>query len=150
MMHSVLLVVPLLPDAATMAWVERELAKATWRTREAILKTLVYLAPVDAPRVANIYRKSVGLTRVNGAHVLEQPALGGLMDHYAIEWSLAGEDGYKSLLKENPEAFFPSPLFMVTVLDSVLSIFSCCFVRSPQVIDTPESCGACSGYKSLR
>ncbi len=52
--------------------------------------------------------------------------------------------------KAKDDEYFPSPLFMVTVLDSVLSIFSCCFVRSPQVIDTPESCGACSGYRSLR
>lgn len=55
-----------------------------------------------------------------------------------------------NVLRSGRKLIFPSPLFMVTVLDSVLSIFSCCFVRSPQVIDTPESCGACSGYRSLR
>jgi len=48
------------------------------------------------------------------------------------------------------KAHFPSPLFMVTVLGLFLSIFSCSVVQSPQVIDTPESCGACSGYRPLR
>jgi predicted MFS family arabinose efflux permease len=34
--------------------------------------------------------------------------------------------------------------------DRVLFIVNCFGVRSPQVIDIPESCGACSGYKWLR
>ena len=41
---------------------------------------------------------------------------------------------------------FPFPPFYgPTVVESGLSIFSCSFFQSPQVIDTPESCGACSG-----
>ena len=106
-MQAILCVIPMLPDEATLEWVEREMAQSTWRTRSFVLEKLIHLARVDAPRTAMIYRQAVGLTHQNGRPVLDASLWSGTMDHQAIEWSLAGEDGRHSLLKDHPTAFLP-------------------------------------------
>lgn len=109
-MHVIICVIPVLPDEATLAWVEREMPHSSWRTRSYVLEELVYLAPVNASRTAEIYRKAVGLTHSNGNHMLVSPWLGGVFDHHAIEWSLAGEGERRGLLKEFPQSFLPVAL----------------------------------------
>lgn len=116
MMQAILLVIPVLPDEATLAWVEREVTKSSWRTRSSVLERLIYLAPVNARRAAVIYRKAVGLSESKGRNVLAAPLRGGVIDHQAIEWSLAGEDGRRGLLKEHPEAFLPVALELAEAL----------------------------------
>src|SRR5437016_13152553 len=39
------------------------------------------------------------------------------------------------------------PPFFWTPVSAVFFMFNCSGVRSPQVIDSPESCGACSGCR---
>ncbi|HEY5743009.1 MAG TPA: ATP-binding protein [Terrimicrobiaceae bacterium] len=107
MMQAMLCVIPTLPDEVTLAWVEREMAQSSWRTRSFLLAELIHLAPVDASRTAMIYRQAVGLTQHDGRPVIDESLWRGIMDHQAIEWSLAGENGRRSLLKEYPTAFLP-------------------------------------------
>ena len=106
-MQSMLVVVPVLPDETTLAWVERELAQASWRTRSQLLELFIHLVPVDADRVVLDYRRAVGLSTSDGRHLLSTPLVGGVMDHQILEWSLAGEDNRRGLLKEYPQKFLP-------------------------------------------
>jgi hypothetical protein len=101
-------VIPLLSDEATFEWVERELPRASWRTREYLLDHLIYLADTDPTRTAAIYRSAVGLKIENNAPVLDASHWQtGLMDHHAIEWSLAGDNQHRGLLHQHPTAFLP-------------------------------------------
>jgi hypothetical protein len=106
-MQSMSCIIPTLPDQATMEWVEREMPQSGWRTRSFLLEKLIYLAGVDADRAAMIYRQAVGLTSQDGRPVIDGSFWSGVMDHQALEWSLAGKDGKRSLLKEYPVAFLP-------------------------------------------
>ncbi len=115
-MQAIVLVVPLLPDEATLAWVEREMAQASWRTRSSVLEVLIHLVPVNAERAAAVYRSAVGLLESSGRHILAAPLRGGIIDHQVIEWSLAGEGGRHSLLKERPKAFLPVALELAEAL----------------------------------
>jgi hypothetical protein len=115
-MQSMLLIIPVLPDQATVAWVEREMDQWSWRTRSQVLELLTHLASVDADRAAAIYRSAVGLSEVNGQHILSGLPRGAVMDHQMIEWSLAGEGGRRSLLKEHPENFLPVAVDLVEAL----------------------------------
>ena len=114
-MQAMLTVIPVPADEVTLAWVEREMTCSSWRTRSFVLE-LLYLAAVDSPRAAAIYRQAVGLTIKDGRPALETAAWFGNMDHQAIEWSLAGEDMKRSLLKEFPSAFFPVALDLAEAL----------------------------------
>lgn len=101
-------VIPLLPDEATFEWIEREMPRASWRTREYLLDNLIYLADADPTRTAEIYRSAVGLKIENNARVLDPSHWQtSLMDHHAIEWSLAGDNQHRGLLHEYPTAFLP-------------------------------------------
>ena len=101
-------VIPLLSDEATFEWVEREMPRSSWRTREYLLDHLIYLARADPTRTTAIYRSAVGLKIENNAPVLDASCWQtGLMDHHAIEWSLAGDNQHRSLLYEYPTAFLP-------------------------------------------
>lgn len=101
-------VIPLVPDEPTLAWVEREMSLATWRTRGFLLDKLIHLAPADPQRTAAVYRTAVGLDTEDGFATLDPSCWSNnLMEHHAIDWSLAGRDQHRSLLKEFPEAFFP-------------------------------------------
>jgi hypothetical protein len=115
-MQAMRTVIPILTDEVTLAWVEREMTRSSWRTRSFLLELLVHLAAVDSPRAAAIYRQAVGLTIKDGKPALEAATWFGNMDHQAIEWSLAGEDGKRSLLKEFPVAFFPAALDLAEAL----------------------------------
>ena len=109
-MQAMRTVIPILTDEVTLAWVEREMTRSSWRTRSFLLELLIHLAAVDSPRAAAIYRQAVGLTIKDGKPALETATWFGNMDYEAIEWSLAGEDGKRSLLKEFSVAFFPAAL----------------------------------------
>ena len=115
-MQAMLTVIPVLHDEVTLAWVEREMTCSSWRTRSFLLELLVHLAAVDSQRAAAIYRQAVGLTIKDGRPALETATWFGNMDHQAIEWSLAGEDMKRSLLKEFPSAFFPVALDLAEAL----------------------------------
>jgi hypothetical protein len=115
MMHALLSVIPILPDEASLSWVEREMARSSWRTRSQVLERLIYLAPVNPERVALIYRNAVGLTLLSGQHKINLP-WPGVFDHHAIEWSLAGADGRRGLLKEYPLSFLPVALELAEAL----------------------------------
>lgn len=107
-MASLNQVVPLLPDEATLQWIEHEMPVASWRTREYLLEQLIHLASVDPARTAALYRAAVGLKMRDGVPVLDLSYWqSGMMDHHAIEWSLAGKDQRRSLLHEHPKAFLP-------------------------------------------
>ncbi len=115
-MQAMLCVIPILPDEATLSWVEREMLSPSWRTRSYVLERLIYLAPVNADRTVAIYRQAVGLVKTNGQHKLISPWQGGTFDHHAINWSLAGEDGRRGLLREHPHAFLPVALELAEAL----------------------------------
>jgi hypothetical protein len=106
-MQSMLVVIPVLPDEMTLAWVEREMAQASWRTRSQVLEVLANLVPVDPNRVVSVYRRAIGVAKNGEQQVLAAPFVGGVMDHQVIEWSLAGEDNRRGLLKEYPKEFLP-------------------------------------------
>lgn len=115
-MQAMLCVIPMLPDEATLSWVEREMLNPSWRTRSYVLERLTYLAPVNAARTVAIYRQAVGLTQTNGQHRLVSPWQRGVFDHHAIEWSLAGDGERRGLLKEHPRAFLPVALELAEAL----------------------------------
>jgi len=115
-MQSMMSIIPLLPGTATLAWVERELTVASWRTRAATFEQLVLLAAGSPVRGAEIYRKAVGLSERNGRFTLARPLTIGVIDHQAIEWSLAGEGGRRGLLKEHPVEFMPVALELAEAL----------------------------------
>ena len=107
-MASLREVIPLLPEQATLDWIERELPVASWRTRGFLLDRLIYLAPVDPFRTAAIYRSATGIREENGTFTLDPECWSdNLMSHHAIEWSLEGKDGRRSLMREFPTAFMP-------------------------------------------
>src|SRR5260221_4335387 len=116
MMQAIVCVIPTLPDDATLAWIEREMSQASWRTRSFVLEHLIHLASVDAARTAQIYRQAVGLSEVNGRPTLDAKLWCGVFDHQAIEWSLAGGDGHRSLLREHPTEFIPPALELTEAL----------------------------------
>lgn len=115
-MQAMLCVIPALPDETTLAWVEREMTHASWRTRSCVLERLAHLATVDEARSATVYRQAVGLSMKDGHPVIDIKLWGGVMDHQAIEWSLAGESGRRSLLKEYPATFLPVALDLAEAL----------------------------------
>lgn len=96
--------ISIVPDVQTLAWCEREMARSTWRTRGRLFEDLIHLAAVDAFRAASLYRTAAGLKFEDGKWRADKE-FGGAMDHQAIEWSLAGKDGNRSLLHEFPHAF---------------------------------------------
>jgi hypothetical protein len=101
-------IIPLLPDESTLAWVEREMPVASWRTRGFLLDKLIPLAKTDPGRTASVYRTAIGLRTLEGfARVDPACWADSLMEYHAIDWSLAGKDQHKSLLEEFPEAFLP-------------------------------------------
>ncbi len=109
-------VVPALPEDSTVGWLEREVARGAWRTRVAILEVLVCLVKVAPQRAAQLYQQAVGLTSADGKPVVDDRTWGALMDHQAIEWSLAGGDGRRGLLGENPAVFLPVALDLAEAL----------------------------------
>ena len=106
MMEALLAVVPLLPDELTLAWVEREMPRASWRTRSFILQTLVHLAKVNEERAGKIFCAAIGISKKGDKWNLDQP-FRATMDHQAMEWSLGGEHGHRGLIQEHPKTFFP-------------------------------------------
>ena len=114
--HAMLSVIPTLPDEATLSWVEREMSDPSWHTRSNVLEKLIFLVPVDAGRTSMLYRIAVGLAEENGLHKLIIPWQGPIFDHHAIEWSLAGEDGRRGLLKEYPQTFLPVAIDLAEAL----------------------------------
>src|SRR5207249_859590 len=115
-MQLLITVIPLLPDEATLAWVEREMPQSTWRTRSWVLEQLIHLAAVDAVRTARVYGSAVGLRTENGKPTVDVQQWQAVMDHQAIEWSLAGEEGRRGLLVEYPDAFLPVAFDLVEAL----------------------------------
>jgi hypothetical protein len=114
--EALMCVIPILPDEATLAWVEREMLQPSWRTRQFVLDKLIHLAKTDANRTALIYRQAVGLEQRCGRPFIDEARWTGIMDHQAIEWSLAGEDGRRSLLREYPVTFLPVALDLAEAL----------------------------------
>jgi hypothetical protein len=121
-MQAMRTVIPALADEATLAWIEREMPHSSWRTRSFLLELLIHLAVVDGARTATIYRHAVGLTTSNNRPAIEMATWFGNMDHQAIEWSLAGQDGKRSLLKEYPVPFFPVALDLAEALWMLKSV----------------------------
>ena len=114
-------VIPLLPDFETLEWIEREMTAGSWRTRGFLLEHLIHLAGVDAARTAAIYRRSVGLVGARLEVTMDAQKWNSIMDHQAIEWSLAGADGHRSLLAEYPREFLPVALDLVVALTPAIS-----------------------------
>jgi len=114
--QSMLCVISVLPNETTLAWVEREMAQPSTWNWSWLLDYLPALASVDAERSAAIYRRVVGMTKVDGRCTIDVSAWGGVMDHHAIEWSLAGDDGRRSLLAEHPVQFLPVALDLAEAL----------------------------------
>lgn len=100
------IVISQLPDEETLEWIERELLHATWRTRSWLLEELTHVAHLNPNRVAAIYEKAVGLSNVGNRPTITVQ-WSSMMDHQAIEWSLAGEGQRRSLLREFAPAFMP-------------------------------------------
>ncbi len=100
------IVISQLPDEETLEWIERELPLATWRTRSSLLEYLIHVAHLNPNRVAAIYEKAVGLSNAGNRPTITVQ-WSSMMDHEAIEWSLAGEDQRRSLLREFATAFMP-------------------------------------------
>jgi hypothetical protein len=115
-MQLVCTVIPILPDEATLSWIEREIVDATWRTRSFVLEHLVHLASVDTLRTANVFRAAVGLISANGEFRLDLARWGNLMPEQALDWSLAGKDNHRGLLAEFPGAFFPVAIELAEAL----------------------------------
>ena len=116
-MASMREVIPLVPDEATLAWIEREMPVATWRTRGFLLDQLIHLAPTDSLRTAAVYRKAIGLREENGIPFVDPSYWrDSLMAYHAIDWSLAGKDGRHSLLQEFPTAFMPVAFLLAEAL----------------------------------
>ena len=90
---AICLVVPLLPDVESLAWLEREVPHFTPQTREAVLETLSFLAPIDFKRAADLYRAAVGLKQVEGAWVIEASVWHGVWGEHALDWCLGGMVG---------------------------------------------------------
>lgn len=112
-------IIPLVPDQLTLEWIEREVPVASWRTRGFLLDRLIYIAPVDAARTATVFRAAVGLKQQNGLVVLDPEYWSdSLMDHHAIEWSLEGKDGRRSLLREFPKEFMPVAFMLAEALQN--------------------------------
>jgi hypothetical protein len=112
-------IIPLLPDEQMLQWIERETPVASWRTRGFLLDRLIYVAPVDPVRTAGVYCAAVGLKQENGFPVLDPECWSdSLMDHHAIEWSLEGKDGRRSLLREFPKAFMPVAFMLAEALQN--------------------------------
>ena len=114
--EALMCVIPIIPDEATLAWVEREMIQSSWRTRLFVLDKLIHLAKTDANRTALAYRHAVGLEQRYGHPYIDAGRWVGTMDHQAIEWSLAGENGRRSLLKEYPVTFLPVALDLTEAL----------------------------------
>lgn len=115
-MHSLIVVIPVVPDLETFAWVEREMNQSSWRTRAFVLGELIHLTKVDPFRTANIYRQAVGIRNENGGPRIDFAGWFGTMDHQAIEWSLGGERGRQGLIEESPEAFLPAAVELAEAL----------------------------------
>src|SRR5207244_9091962 len=113
---------PALADEATLAWIEKEMPHSSWRTRSFLLELLIHLAAVDGARTATIYRHAVGLITRDNRPAIEVATWFGNMDHEAIEWSLAGQDGKRSLLKEYPVPFFPVAVDLAEALWMLKSV----------------------------
>ena len=112
-------IIPRVPDQATLEWIEREVPVASWRTRGFLLDRLIHIAPVDAARTAAVFRAAIGLKQENGLVVLDPEYWSdSLMDHHAIEWSLEGKDGRRSLLREFPKEFMPVAFMLAEALQN--------------------------------
>jgi hypothetical protein len=114
-MQAMAVVIPVLPDVATLAWIERELTHPSWRTRSTALDWLAVLAPIDPARVGFLYRQAVGISKANGGWTIDQSTW-GMLNERAIEWSLDGEGGRRSLLKEHAATFLPIALDLAEAL----------------------------------
>ena len=112
-------IIPRAPDLATLEWIEREVPVASWRTRGFLLDRLIHVAAVDATRTAAVFRSVVGLKQQDGLAVLDLECWSdSLMDHHAIEWSLEGKDGRRSLLREFPREFLPVAFMLAEALQN--------------------------------
>jgi len=107
MMNALIDVIPLVPDQLTLEWVEREMKRASWRTRSFALDKLIYLASVDPDRTAAIYCSAVGLSNDGGTWVISPSIDLRTMDHHAIDRSLGGENPQQSLVSAYPSTFLP-------------------------------------------
>lgn len=131
--------IPLVPDESTLAWVEREMPVATWRTRGFLLDKLIHLAPIDPQRTASVYRAAVGLGTKDGFATLDPVCWSdNLMEHRAIDWSLAGRDQHRSLLKEFPEAFLPVAFDLAEALTGKNRDISIATAANGLVDDRPD------------
>jgi hypothetical protein len=115
-MQAIRCIPSILPDNETLAWLEREMPQASWRTRAFLMEQLIYLAPVDEARTARLYRTVVGLHDVNGRFRLDASSWNAVQNHHAVQWSLAGEDNHRSLIKEYPSEFLPVALELAEAL----------------------------------
>ncbi len=96
-MRAMHCVIPVLPDEATLVWVENEMGQSSWQTRSYALEQLIHLAPISPGRTAQIYRRAVCLSVDQGRPRLDTSQWRGVMEHQAIDWSLAGAEGRRSL-----------------------------------------------------
>ena len=101
------IVIPQLRDRATLEWVKREIARSTRYVIPFLKEGLFDLAALDAAETASIYRQIVGLSSREGQPIIDPSTWSGIMSQNAIEWSLGGEQGRRSLLSEHPIFFLP-------------------------------------------
>jgi hypothetical protein len=104
------LVVPLLSDVESLAWLEREVPHFTPQTREAVLDTLLFLAPVSFKRAAGLYRAAVELRQVDGTWLIDASVWHGLLAEHALDWCLGSRGGRPGLLDQYPVEFLPLAL----------------------------------------
>lgn len=104
------LVAPLMPDAETLGWLEREAQYAAQRTREAILEVLIFIAPVDFERTAKLYRTAIGLSEREGVWTIDPAVWHGLMAEHAFGWCLGSHGQKPGLLERYPLEFLPVAL----------------------------------------
>ena len=112
-------IIPLVSNQRTLEWIEREVPVASWRTRGFLLDKLIYIAPVDADRTAAVFRAAIGLKHQDGLVVLDPECwTDSLMDDHAIEWSLEGKDGRRSLLREFPRSRYRVAFMLAEALQN--------------------------------
>ena len=98
---------PLLSEAATLDWIERELPKTSRFSRGAILRVLPAHASIDPPRAAAIYKSTIGLVTRDSRPVLDSSVWNQVFEYDALDRSLTGPGGVPSLVSRFPAAFLP-------------------------------------------
>lgn len=111
------LVTAILPDPATLSWLEREAVEATMESTQGdLLRVLGRVAHHDPPRAARVYRNTVGLRTTAQDVRFDQRKWKGEIQSAALELSLTGPHGTGGLTRAFPEAFLPVTLDMAEAL----------------------------------